>query len=124
MTTLNDALVDIIQKTQGAVESGVSFLSQQIPEVIQQLLMWKLVESIVLLVVGLIAVVAYIVAVMAAVKYDSVVYAGDTTFPTALFGSFIGLTGAILGIFSVLEILQIYIAPKVWLIEYAAHLAK
>lgn len=150
MTTLNDALVTIIQKTQGAVESGVSFLSEQIPDVIQQLLMWKFYEAVVWSIFGLLLFVVGVVLVSKG-TYHVLQYnkwyevwrnnSGDLEKeaklkyleqePKAIVYC---ITGVIMGIAGIvgfcrfmingMEALQIYIAPKVWLIEYAASLAK
>lgn len=144
MTSLNDALVEIIQKTQGAVETGVSFLSQQIPDVIHQLLVWKLAESLAYGVVGITSFVLAVVLVRSMIKEPVVVKEGSAynrtkykptlwrdyesdILPTIVGG---GLAALVLAISSLVNLpqfltaLQIYIAPKVWLIEYAAHLAK
>lgn len=150
MTTLNDALVTIIQKTQGAVESGVSFLSEQIPDVIQQLLMWKFYEAVVWSIFGLLLFVVG-TALVSKGLYHNLQYnkwyevwrnnSGDLEKEAKLkyleqepkavvYGIAGGFMGAV-GIFGFcrfmingMEAVQIYIAPKVWLIEYAASLAK
>lgn len=150
MTTLNEALVTIIQKTQGAVESGVSFLSEQIPDVIQQLLMWKFYEAIVWSIFGLLLFIVGVVLVSKGVyhilqynkwysiwrnnvgnleKEASLKYKEHET-KVMLYGipgvlmSLVGTIGLNRSIVNGMEALQIYIAPKVWLIEYAASLAK
>jgi hypothetical protein len=43
---LQNALVAIINKAGQGVDAGVSFLQAQLPDVIQQLLLWKLVASL------------------------------------------------------------------------------
>lgn len=124
MTTLNDALVAIIQKTQGAVESGVSFLSEQIPDVIQQLLMWKFYEAVVLC--AMLAVFQLVVVWGAFKTYKITVETQDAV-PFAPYIIIMGFCSLFITGFAVgflLKALQIYIAPKVWLIEYAASLAK
>lgn len=45
---LEGALVDIIQQVSGGVKQGVDFLQAGIPDVVRQLLMWKLVYSLAL----------------------------------------------------------------------------
>lgn len=127
MTTLNDALVTIIQKTQGAVESGVSFLSEQIPDVIQQLIMWKFVAAVTWALASLLFVIQLVPVVRWARKYHKKSYA-QYDFPGHMFLVGVSLFVAVCGSLSVMdnsmEALKIYIAPKVWLIEYAASLVK
>lgn len=141
---LEGALVDIIQQVSGGVKQGVDFLQAEIPDVVRQLLVWKLVSALVYAVFG-IGVIAVSVALMfkalkkpQPIKPDahsrygnyplSLCYDEDgDTHPGILFIPLV-LTGFIifgLGYASnVMTAVQIYIAPKVWLIEYAASLVK
>lgn len=123
---MQDALVSIIQKTQQGIDASVSFLSEQIPDVIQQLLLWKFVE-------GLIICAAYLVFAFTLVPtlrwareyhkdYDACDFPGHIF--VAVIMSFTSLVSCILAVKSGLTALQIYIAPKVYLIEYAASLVK
>ena len=43
---LEQSLVTIIEKATTGIDTAVSFLSAEIPDVIHQLLMWKMVNSI------------------------------------------------------------------------------
>lgn len=164
MTTLNDALVDIIQKTQGAVESGVNFLSEQIPDVVHQLLVWKVTEALVwaglelfLVVVSVFFVVKAVAVIKEQCRLEGVesalesVWKGSSAADTkstriawqeakslsdinttrVVVSCIFAVPSLLVGIPSfcnmygnILTSVQIYIAPKVWLIEYAAHLAK
>lgn len=126
---LQKALAAILTKTTQAAEAGVSFLSQQLPEVIQQLLIWKAVES------GIVFVVLLVVAIVTAKLSMDKVKEGRAYKPKShyddashiyafafLWGSI--AVGAGLLLTSALAWLQILVAPKVYLIEYAASLAK
>lgn len=44
---LQKALVDIITKTTTGMETAISFLSSELPDVIYQLLMWKMIEDLI-----------------------------------------------------------------------------
>ena len=127
MTTLNDALATIIQKTQVAVESGVSFLSEQIPDVIQQLLMWKFAAAVIWALASLPLVIQLVPVVRWARKYHKKSYV-QYDFPGHIFlvgaSLFVAVWGSISVMYNSMEALKIYIAPKVWLIEYAASLVK
>jgi len=121
---LEGALVDIIQQVSGGVKQGVDFLQAEIPEVVRQLLVWKLAEATIVFLICSLIVAAWIKGMIIAVKHDSKNYCSDTTFPTALFGGTVAIIAAGIAVSCLLTALQIYIAPKVWLIEYAASLVK
>ena len=142
--TLTASLVDIIQQVSGGVKQGVSFLQQEIPDVIKQLLMWKMVSALVCAAFGIGVVVVSITLLFKVLKKpqpidpdnprlrgnyplsfcydeDGDSHPGIVFIPMVLLGLIVfGLVMAS----SVMTALQIYIAPKVWLIEYAASLVK
>lgn len=122
--TLTDSLVDIIQQVSGGVKQGVSFLQQEIPDVIKQLLMWKMAESLVVFLLCVLVIAIWIKLMFMAEKHDAKNYLNDSMFPTAMFGGFVALIAAGVAVSCLLTAMQIYIAPKVWLIEYAASLVK
>lgn len=164
MTTLNDALVDIIQKTQGAVESGVNFLSEQIPDVVHQLLVWKVTEALVWAGLELFLTLLslyFIIKAISSIKeqcrledveaslkrvweestrdeikitrmaYEQARDLSAVNSARVVIDCIFGVPSLLLGVVSfckmygnILTSVQIYIAPKVWLIEYAAQLAK
>jgi hypothetical protein len=120
--TLTTSLVDIIQQVCGGVKQGGSFLQQQIPDVVKQLLIWKLAESLVLLALCLLSVTSYIVGVVKVWNHRG---ANEFMPPLLVLGIlFILIPGLCIAVLSLLTALKIYIAPKVWLIEYAASLVK
>lgn len=124
MTTLNDALVAIIQKTQGAVESGVAFLSGQMPDVIQQLLLWKFTEALVWFVVMTLFQVVLIWGAFKAHKISEDTNDYVPFVPYMIFGGLVSLLVTGFAVGSAFTALKVYIAPKVWLLEYAASLVK
>jgi hypothetical protein len=123
---LEGALVDIIQQVSGGVKQGVDFLQAEIPDVVRQLLVWKLAEAAVkgtllfLFVLGLIPLVKW--GRKYHETYDQYDFPGHI-FLCGTYG-FVSLFCAVGGVQYGLTALQIYIAPKVWLIEYAASLVK
>lgn len=152
MTTLNEALVQIIQTTSGAVEKGIGFLSAQIPDVIQQLLLWKFCEALVYGAVGVVILVflgALLYNVMKkpelippqpipeghryyhepSRKFVPTVWRdtdGDLM-PTIIIpgiGLLVGIPLAFSLLIELVTALQIYVAPKVYLIEYASKLVQ
>lgn len=124
---LEGALVDIIQQVSGGVKQGVDFLQAEIPDVVKQLLMWKFAEAVVWAIGSLVLSLQLIPVGIWAVKYHQKYY-GDYDVPGHIFASVLSLvvSGIAVGqLFThALEALKIYIAPKVWLIEYAASLVK
>lgn len=126
--TLQDALASLINKTVDGVEASTAFLSAELPDYIVQMLMWYGVYNFILFltpVVLSLVLYRYIkntetwvcTATQANGHYDG---------PTIRMGVTIGLlmvTMAALATGLNLTWLKIWIAPKVWLVEYAASLA-
>jgi len=125
---LQQALATILNNTINAVQAGVSFLSEQLPDVIRQLLLWHAVRSGVFftlyLVLSIVCAVLGYKGIKKALSDDS--SDGDTDFIIFLCGG-ISLVGSVIFmclVFHTIEWLQIIVAPKLYLIEYAASLVK
>ncbi|MEI7219082.1 hypothetical protein WCT79_18975 [Pectobacterium carotovorum] len=118
-------LADLLQKASDGIDSAVSFSQAQIPDVVHQLLLWNAVSSALyhLLVVAFVSVYAFS-AVRAANSKES----WDDAKEMAAMGWFI--IGGVAGLFLILfafnnfDWLKILIAPKLYLLEYAARLIK
>ena len=121
-----------ITALKGIIESAVrvkDFAVEQAPSVIQELLQWKMAES--LLVTGF---MIFIITVLGLISYKTYQKHGflnslkDDISGAGALVLFSGVAGAMLGVSSFLISdfvwLQILIAPKVYLIEYAAQLIK
>lgn len=125
---MQDALVSIIQKTQQGIDASVSFLSEQIPDVIQQLLLWKFVQAVVITIIMVVLVTLYFKMFKRVWKYTEEHLDGWDQGPARGAYGFVGGFGALVagcaGVDNFLTALQIYVAPKVYLIEYAASLVK
>lgn len=118
---LQQALAAMLNKTVSGIEAGAQFLQEQLPEVIQQLLLWKAVESGVVFSAFLIATFLSAYCTRRFWLWVSEDDSGGEPFVLVP----ITLTGLLLlGACKSLEWLQILIAPKVYLIEYAASLTK
>jgi len=137
MSKIEDTVVELIQKSVSSVEQGISWLSGELPDVIHQFLMWKLAASILFIVLWCIG--AFIWSRYYAeykrievqnssnrntyTRYAPIIDTG--TYETILILS--GLVMSVLFFVVVtcgFTILQILIAPKIYLIEYAASLMK
>ena len=134
INTLNGALIELIGKTN----DGITFLSSEIPDVISQLLMWHMTISLLSTLLGVILIASFLYALKTysgkgklldetrreyaqTLTHDKDGDMADRVYITAMVFS-TGIGGSIF----LLDIkwLKILIAPKVYLIEYAAALIK
>jgi len=129
---LQTALAELITSTLQAKE----FIVGELPEVVRQLLQWNFLNSLILSVVSvlllaLIAIVCtkvFIPKVRESIAYrkgkNDIYNKPDVFFEWFIFSSAI-LTLCLPSLFMFnIQWPQIWIAPKVWLIEYAASLVK
>ena len=134
INTLNGALIELIGKTN----DGITFLSSEIPDVISQLLMWHMTISLLSTLLGVILIASFLYALKTysgkgklldetrreyaqTLTHDKDGDMADRVYITAMvFSTGIGGSIFLLDI----EWLKILIAPKVYLIEYAAALIK
>lgn len=122
---LQKALGELLQKTSNGIDNASGFLTEQIPDVVQQLLTWHATYSLALSVMCL---VLLFIAIKIDVKLFFIVKdVGDEEFFIVvyfLFGSLLRAAAYLPLILNMsLDWLQIWIAPKVWLLEYTAKLA-
>jgi hypothetical protein len=135
---LKGAVAQILERAAAGIDSSVGFMQAEMPDVIEQVLMWHAVKSVAVFMLGLLWVVAYSLAVSAAYK-SRPADGGDNLFwdnkwphkdnefnpgwivAFALIGAFT-LIPSVLMIANVMTTIQIWIAPKAWLMEYAAGL--
>lgn len=169
--TLESSLVSIIQSVQTGVQAGVTFLSEEIPDVLRQLIMWKAayhsmwaVLQASLIVIAFVMVRKCLLMItehsrleQLAKEYDYIVErswlsvdqeklplwieqrklvaeakaASEAGIPSLVIycvltgiALIFGAAGAINVFGNLLTLTQLLIAPKVWLIEYAASLVK
>jgi len=131
---LQKALAEIIQKTMTGLDATVTFLSAEIPDVIHQLLLWYAVKYGLECLFGLALLVGWIVAIRWGFKKARAFEAslnmlasgegkGYYLFGVAAFFLTLMMLVAVPAFINI-QWLQILIAPKLWLIEYAAKLVK
>ena len=128
------AVNTLIQTSLNAIDKGTTFLSNQIPEVIQQLLLWKAVASFIEFSFGIFIIGGIFAWLIYQYKYWTTTI--ETEWGTTK--QRISLEEgplALLNIFCVIPLvygsscinliwLQIWIAPKLYLIEYAKDFLK
>lgn len=155
----NKILVELLQKAVNGIDAAVSFSQAQIPDVINQLLLWKAVSSFISFAVGAVLIFAgpklvirfYRMAKQAhmsalnnaqkdyeqgkawtryspgssvtSVSFDSLVGSGFAiTLVTGI--AFIAVAIVSLVLVTEFDWLKIWLAPKLYLLEYAASLIK
>lgn len=129
-SVLEKSVSMLIEKAMSGVDTATSFLAAEIPDVVQQLLLWNMVKSGAACAFGLLLIVLWIIAEVKTFKickehdekhrYDSWFEVYYLTI-----GSIVRLLLLAVVYYSInLTWLQIWIAPKVWLIEYAAKMMK
>lgn len=119
-----DVLLQMVDVTVKTMSDVVEFGKQQIPEVIHQLLMWNIMKASIWI---LLSATFSICLVMLVNRYKPALEEAEDGL-----GILIQLCGWLIalllggGIFinNLLEAVYIWVAPKVWLIEYAAELVK
>jgi hypothetical protein len=127
---LEKALADILTKTTAGIEKGVEFLNAELPEVINQLLIWKAAEALVFMIIFVCVGCGLLLLSKYMSKYAKQNVDDWTEEDRAFYGAMqwavciIGIVVTIAAILSNREWLQIWLAPKIYLIEYAAQLLK
>lgn len=118
---LQKALAASIGKVVNAAEAGASFLQVELPEVIRQLLVWKAFEY------GALAIIFIGMGAWLLVKSIGWFKKGYEEVEDGLLfvSTIVGVASSTMllgGIWKAMLIVQILIAPKVYLIEFAASL--
>lgn len=109
---------ELLLKLLNGVEEGSGFLIGELPEVLEQLLMFKAVEA--LIISGCLAIVAVVILESARRLRN---FCEDAT-PGSYLLSFAAIFPLALAVREALPAIKIWIAPKVYLLEYAAEVVK
>lgn len=136
---LQNALVELIEKSTAGVGAAIDVLAAETPEVISQLLVWYSIYSALMMAIGLALLISPFVLIIKYERWCQSEFEKEASWTKLYSGSksssfgynmrrwVSGIPSAgifIIGLCMVnLEWLQIIIAPKVWLIEYAAKLS-
>ena len=134
------AILELLEKSITAMEATGEFMADQIPEVVYQLLFWHGVKSGILCLIGILLFVATVKIDIRQLKWINENVStteipetrweswegGSMVVPFVLVnGSYHAFVLPILLLeFLNLQWLQIWLAPKAWLIEYGANLVK
>ena len=126
---MQSALVKFINQSLDVFNQGVGFMSEQIPDVVQQLLAWKFTSSLLGFIFFCLCCLIWAYANYRQIKWWGGKNEYGKTRITSDFGPFV-IFNVLQALFITLipnnlfDWLKIWIAPKVWLIEYAASLVK
>lgn len=120
----SELLVKMIDVTVQSVSDVVEFGKQQIPEVIHQLLMWNVLKASIWVVVAVVFSIFLCTVVNRAKPVLNESESGFGTFIQILGWLIAMVVGGSVFMINLLQAAYILIAPKVWLIEYAAELIK
>lgn len=120
----SELLVKMIDVTVQSMSDVVEFGKQQIPEVIHQLLMWNALKASIWVVVAIVFSVFICTVVNRAKSGLNESESGLGTFVQIVGWLIAMIVGGTMFMVNLLQAAYIMIAPKVWLIEYAAELIK
>lgn len=118
---LQAALAELIQKTLQGADATKDFLTAEIPDVVYQLLLWYGIYNFILFVIGMLLVIAIVYGNYKQWQYWKKQDEVEPYVMANIFQAFLFLP---LTVALNLTWLQIWIAPKVWLIEYMGQLIK
>jgi len=124
---LDTKLLEMLNQTTDLLQDGATFATAQIPDVIEQLLSWYLVYNFIKFMLGIFIIIAQIYGSYYWVfKIEPKIKAAHRYIAT-IFG--VGIGGLFLFLLNItillnLTWLKIWIAPKLFLIEYTASLIK
>lgn len=120
----NKILVDLLQKASNGIDTAVSFSQAQLPDIIQQLMVWRAAAYGLRIFTMLLFFIACVFLFKKSLKWHESYDKEHLGFFGIVFTVLIGL----FLVFGILEnignALQLWLAPKVWLIEYASELVK
>ena len=127
----NKILVDLLKKASDGIDSAIAFSQAQIPDVVHQLLVWNMVDSLIktLIAISTIPLVFWFMKK----QYQKVEYKptmiwesnGEISFLILpLAAVFVLWVSFIIAVVTNMTWLKIWLAPKLYLIEYAASLIK
>jgi len=128
---LQDKLASILGFLETSVQSAQQFAVDQAPDIVQQLLRWDFVESLTFFIIGVILLVISCRAIWLAHKKimaseDCMMQDFDEKMIAHLILALIAMLPVVIGtaLATNLNWLKIWIAPKVYLLEYVSSLVK
>lgn len=144
---LQSAVTKILERAISGIDSSVEFMQAELPDVIEQLLVWYAVKGALLSLIGFILITLSLVIVVKSFKSkpemtdnfkpsilwvrgsyswnrNEVVARGEACFLIGLCSLVMFIIGILMFCTNLMEPIQILVAPKIWLMEYAANMVK
>ena len=125
---LQQAVADLINKSVATAERAGDFIISELPDVVEQLLMYEFWYSFLVFIFGVIIFPLAITGIVSGAKTCCLIKEDDDTrIPWSITKIVLSILFTFVGLFALLgehDWFKIWIAPKVWLIEYAANLVK
>ena len=127
MKETDQQLAEILKKGLEAAEKTGNFVVEQAPDLIQQLIVWKTCEYIFLIIISIAFMFSLYKWHKSAMKrHDNYDYFCEKIefFIYCIYAIVVIVIFGIALFTSFFNLIQILLAPKIWLIEYAANLIK
>lgn len=116
-----EVLATVLQKAMEVAEKTGDFVTEQAPDVVQQMLVWKFAQA---LVVGLVCAIVSFTCAYLVYRVARAERLEEWHDPATVASMLFGIPASFVMVSCLLEALQIWLAPKVYLIEYTANLIK
>lgn len=114
--SLDSAIAEAIRATQGGVAKAVDFTLDQAPEVIQQFLVWKFWPTFMNLII--LTIMTIILLFFSRISYKQVKDGNNGWIPGVVMPIFFSIFTVGFLFSAAAKLVQIKVAPKVYLIEY------
>lgn len=123
---LQKALAEFVKATLTGLQQGKDFALSQAPDLIQQLLRWKFWQYTLCCVLDMLVIVLALVFVPRLVEAQQTRDSYDFPLPGALAGV-LGILGLVVIVAFMIDganLVELCVAPKVWLLEWALQMVK
>lgn len=121
------ALAKLLQQITNGIDTAAAFSAEQLPVVIQELLTWNLVSSLMIQIVSLIYMVLFVVYVPKLVSYGCSHKCPTSNEPFVFIGTAVAVVMVIVAMvqfFHNFDWIKIWVAPKLYLLDYATSIVK
>ena len=119
----DEVLAQVLEKALEVAEKTGEFVTDHAPEVIQQLLAWKFAEAVIVFVLTSLLLGIFAYGIYAAIKNNEN-YEADwvpAIFTLSVVG---GVVALMFWCMALMNMVMIWVAPKVYLLEYASMLLR
>ena len=115
-------IASLIQKAMDGVGEAINFSKAQLPDVIEQLMHWKLVSYSLRIFTFALIIAGMCFVFKKGCQWHGVAGKENASFACLLFSSLIILFSLIAMTSSIGNLIELWLAPKVWLLEYASQI--